>query len=321
VKAIDAGLAGKWTPIQPVTDLCHRYERTLGSSEDAYVSLWANPYTCYGDSIQLIVGDAAYGAGDVARTYVLFDLGPPNIPYGAVLEQATLLLNCIGVFPGGSTDYVIDARPLHPDTIGIWNEHSICGDNAPPPAVDILSSTSPALGWCSWNVIDGIPSGPDHGDVTFVLTNGYPPGEGEPHYAAEFCSKEWPNPFLHPDLEVIYVTWDDSTLAVDAPVMPPATSVASGRLLEANYPNPFHPSTRLRYTVPAGAGRQRVRLSVYDISGRLVRHLVDEPQEAGNYTVAWHGRDQSERPVASGVFFYRLQWNGLSESRKMLLLK
>ncbi len=75
-----------------------------------------------------------------------------------------------------------------------------------------------------------------------------------------------------------------------------------------NYPNPFSSSTTIRYSLPSAvSGRlTAVDLSVYDLAGRLVRTLVDGPQETGFYSVVWDGRDSSGRSVASGVYFYRL---------------
>ena len=55
-------------------------------------------------------------------------------------------------------------------------------------------------------------------------------------------------------------------------------------------------------------------LRIYDVSGRLIRTLVDEPQTAGEKTVTWNGRDTQGRSVASGVYFYRLQAPGYEKT-------
>jgi len=83
--------------------------------------------------------------------------------------------------------------------------------------------------------------------------------------------------------------------------------------LSQNYPNPFNVSTNMSYTL-AEAGK--VTLKVYDIAGRLVQTLVDERQEAGEYTVTW---DASE--VSSGVYFYKLTAGDYTLTKKMNLLK
>jgi hypothetical protein len=91
--------------------------------------------------------------------------------------------------------------------------------------------------------------------------------------------------------------------------------------LSQNVPNPFNPDTRVSFTIPSGMSAGRVTLNIYDVTGRLVRKLVDEPKEAGLHTVEWNGKDRHGSTVASGVYFYRLRWNGHAESKKMVLLR
>jgi hypothetical protein len=89
--------------------------------------------------------------------------------------------------------------------------------------------------------------------------------------------------------------------------------------LHANVPNPFNPATTIRYDVPHNGSR--VSLRVYDVTGGLVRTLVDRVESAGEKSVAWNGRDDSDRPLASGVYFYRLAASGHAVTRRMVLLK
>jgi parallel beta-helix repeat protein len=87
-----------------------------------------------------------------------------------------------------------------------------------------------------------------------------------------------------------------------------------------NYPNPFNPKTTIEYVVPDAGGA--VRLAVYDLSGRLVRSLVDGEQPAGKHVAVWDGRDDRGRELGSGVYFYRLEiGGGYRTERKMVLLK
>ena len=88
--------------------------------------------------------------------------------------------------------------------------------------------------------------------------------------------------------------------------------------LSQNYPNPFNPTTGISYALPRDV---HVRLSVYNVLGRKVAQLVDEPQTAGYKTVWWNGTDEQGDQVASGVYFYRLQTEEFSEVRKMVLVK
>jgi len=85
--------------------------------------------------------------------------------------------------------------------------------------------------------------------------------------------------------------------------------------LEQNYPNPFNPGTSIAFRT-AGPGTSRVRLGVYDLLGREVAVLVDEPKNPGEYAVRFNGSH-----LASGLYVYRLAVDDAVEVRKMLLLK
>lgn len=84
------------------------------------------------------------------------------------------------------------------------------------------------------------------------------------------------------------------------------------------YPNPFNPTTTIRYNVPSSG---RVVLSIYDVNGRLVATLLDENREAGEHIARWNGRDARGRASSSGIYFARLEWNGATQTRKLVLLK
>lgn len=85
-----------------------------------------------------------------------------------------------------------------------------------------------------------------------------------------------------------------------------------------NTPNPFNPMTVIPYTVSA---RDHVQLTIFNILGQEIRTLVNETIDAGSYTLVWDGHDASNRPVASGTYFYRLDANGFSQTKRMMLLK
>ena len=93
--------------------------------------------------------------------------------------------------------------------------------------------------------------------------------------------------------------------------------------LAQNHPNPFNPSTRIAYAIPADVDAKgtQVRLQVFDIRGRVVRTLVNTKQSAGRYAVQWDGSDDAGQPVSSGVYFYRLQTAQFSQTHKMMMLK
>ena len=80
-----------------------------------------------------------------------------------------------------------------------------------------------------------------------------------------------------------------------------------------NYPNPFNPTTTLVYTLPVQA---EVRLTVYDLFGKVVRVLVDRPQAPGLHEVRFDAQG-----LASGTYFYHIQASTFSRARQMILLK
>ena len=94
---------------------------------------------------------------------------------------------------------------------------------------------------------------------------------------------------------------------------------APGRfLLAQNWPNPFYPVTTIAYSI---AKSSSVELRVYDTLGRLVRSLVNEPQEPNNYRVIWNGKNNAGNEVVSGVYFYTLTTGTFRATRKMVLLR
>ncbi|MFC1544569.1 cohesin domain-containing protein [Gemmatimonadota bacterium] len=90
--------------------------------------------------------------------------------------------------------------------------------------------------------------------------------------------------------------------------------------LSQNSPNPFNPSTTIKYQVPEGDAA-RVQIVVYNIRGQKVITLVDELKESGDYSVNWSGQSASGQRVSSGVYFYRMSADEFSAMRKMVIVK
>jgi len=88
--------------------------------------------------------------------------------------------------------------------------------------------------------------------------------------------------------------------------------------LHQNYPNPFNPATVISFSLPTGS---HVKLDVYNIMGQKVMTVIDGYRPAGNHAVTWEGRGAGDEPVASGVYFYRIETSGFVNCKKMLLLK
>jgi len=88
--------------------------------------------------------------------------------------------------------------------------------------------------------------------------------------------------------------------------------------LDQNFPNPFNPSTTIKYRLEQSA---QTRLTIFDGLGREVRTLIDGNQNAGWHQAVWDGRDNAGAGVSTGVYFYSLNSASGAEAKKMILLK
>jgi hypothetical protein len=88
--------------------------------------------------------------------------------------------------------------------------------------------------------------------------------------------------------------------------------------LQQNVPNPFNPTTLIRYYLPEAG---RVTLNIYDVSGRRIVCLIDGMQAQGPHDLTWNGRDQGDRLVPSGAYFYLLRTERATRTRRMILLR
>lgn len=85
-----------------------------------------------------------------------------------------------------------------------------------------------------------------------------------------------------------------------------------------NYPNPFNSQTRIDFHLSTAGS---VLLAVYDVLGRTVNTLIDERLPAGRHSAGWNGGTEAGAPSPSGVYFYRLVFEGHHETKKMVLVK
>ena len=101
----------------------------------------------------------------------------------------------------------------------------------------------------------------------------------------------------------------------------PANAQGSRPVLLQNAPNPFNASTVISFLIPFRLANEPTRLSIYNLTGQLVRVLQLETLQAGEHTLSWDGRDDYGREVASGVYIYRLDVGEWAVHRRMLLLR
>jgi molybdopterin-binding protein len=89
-------------------------------------------------------------------------------------------------------------------------------------------------------------------------------------------------------------------------------------MLSQNSPNPFNPTTKISFALPATGN---VRLSVFNVLGQQVKELVNGAMDAGVHEVIWDGKDNNGTTVASGIYFYKINANNFVDTKKMVLLK
>ncbi|MCK4524540.1 T9SS type A sorting domain-containing protein, partial [candidate division WOR-3 bacterium] len=105
---------------------------------------------------------------------------------------------------------------------------------------------------------------------------------------------------------------------------PIITVLANGKpkpttyMISQNYPNPFNGRTMIDYAIPM---RAEVSLSIYDVTGKLIKTLVKEKQDVNYYRVVWDGKDNRGSLVSAGVYFYKMTSGSFDKSMKMMYLK
>ncbi|MBT4292920.1 T9SS type A sorting domain-containing protein, partial [bacterium] len=130
-----------------------------------------------------------------------------------------------------------------------------------------------------------------------------------------FASDTSAEPGVSYNYQVNFSLEDNSSVlftseAIMVPIMPNA--------LHANVPNPFNPSTKITYDLSQPS---MVKLTIYDIAGRVVCNLVNEHVGAGRHDVIWAGKNNKGEPVTSGVYFYLVEAGGFRQSKRMMLVK
>ena len=98
--------------------------------------------------------------------------------------------------------------------------------------------------------------------------------------------------------------------------------VNSGKPLEyalyENYPNPFNPSTTIKYSLKTAG---HTKLTIYNMLGQKIQTLVNEPKTAGIHTVKWDGRNSLGEQTSSGVYFYRIEAGDFVKTKRMILIE
>ncbi|MCX5754061.1 MAG: T9SS type A sorting domain-containing protein [Candidatus Krumholzibacteria bacterium] len=102
------------------------------------------------------------------------------------------------------------------------------------------------------------------------------------------------------------------------PNIVPAEAPPKFTTLAQNFPNPFNPSTTIKFDLKE---KGLVTLKVYNVAGQLVRTLVNEVRDAAAYSIPWDGTNDRGGAVASGIYFYKMETKSFNQTRKMVLLR
>lgn len=96
------------------------------------------------------------------------------------------------------------------------------------------------------------------------------------------------------------------------------TMVPTELTLAGNYPNPFNPTTTIRFGLPEA---QQVSIKIYSVTGQLIKTLIDDYLSEGYHQVVWNGLNQSGNKVSSGIYIYEMRTKDKRFIKKMLLAK
>ncbi len=89
--------------------------------------------------------------------------------------------------------------------------------------------------------------------------------------------------------------------------------------LTGNYPNPFNPETTISFSITQNS--DFVTLEVFNLKGQKVKTLINEKLPAGNHQVIWDGKNENNKSVSSGIYFYKMNSNNYTSIKKMILMK
>jgi hypothetical protein len=273
------------------------------------------------------------------RTFVQSRLGPTasSFPPG--------VWEWVGTVPAVQKDAYIAAVPTVADSSGSGAHHTVLALTAHTTTPSIWYMSEPDSGYSVDNIAPQVPTG---FAVAYNTGGGnrlsWDPSPAEDFQYFRIYRSNDPD-FVPSSASLVHSTtgtiWSDpdydgwsvyyKITALDYvenesdPASAGTVTEAEGPVIPQTYglypnvPNPFNPSTSIRFDVPAGGGV--VILRIYDVSGKLIRTLVDGPQTAGQKNFTWNGRDNLGRNAVSGVYFCRMEAPAYRKTMKMILVK
>jgi hypothetical protein len=112
--------------------------------------------------------------------------------------------------------------------------------------------------------------------------------------------------------------WLNTTITNPTGIKEKKKEIPNGYELNQNYPNPFNPSTVIGYKLPVN---NNIKLKIYDVPGREIKTIVDSFQSAREHSITWGGTDKSSNAASSGIYLCKMESNGMSFQKKMVLVR
>ncbi|NQV17307.1 MAG: T9SS type A sorting domain-containing protein [Armatimonadetes bacterium] len=159
-----------------------------------------------------------------------------------------------------------------------------------------------------------------NGTIAFPDTTGYYemkllPGTYELHAYLEGYEE-----VIIPGIEIFEGIFTEINFEMEALVSAEDFQLPVFDLQLSNYPNPFNPSTTISFNI-SRKDAKHAKIEIYNIKGQKIKTLLAGNLEKGTHSVIWNGMDSNNKPVASGIYFYKLSAGKETAMKKMLLLK
>jgi hypothetical protein len=277
-----------------------------------------------------------------AQTFVLTNNTGDDLPYGGVLTSTTSPLVRIAL-EGGTFQTSLPRIPMAKNTsvtiyveivtdtpvvalneaismICGWNNTSVQIKGSAPLPIQLASfnACTPTgngvlLTWTTVSETNNYGFNVQRNGATIAFIHGH--GTTVEQHAYSFTDNPDPGKYQYRLQQIDLDGGIHYTDAVNVQIAPGVNASAPARMfsLSHNYPNPFNPSTTIRYSL---AHRAHVTLSVFNVLGENVATLVNAMQEPGSHDVRFDAAG-----FASGAYFYRLQADGFTQTRQLHILR
>jgi len=163
-------------------------------------------------------------------------------------------------------------------------------------------------------------------EIASYKTNAALAGQGSVEYATDYeyvdkyVEAEQTYEYRLADIDYNETVTYHATRSVTATTTPKSGKVEQFTVLDA-YPNPFNPSTTISYDLPLVERNTTTTVQIYDLTGKLVKTLLNAEQPSGWHSVVWNGTDQVGKQVPAGVYLSKVSFGSETKTIKVMLLK